>query len=77
MVRLKRVYLKIPSIGEHRYITVLEMSCGTLSSMLNHNSHCAVFKHYYVSVLTNTWNFEVNSFEPYPMHVMWCVECVA
>ena len=33
--------------------------------------------HCFISALTNTWNFVVNSFEPYYIHVMWCVQCVA
>ena len=31
------------------------------------------FKHCLVSALTNTWNFDVNSFDPYYRHPMGCV----
>jgi hypothetical protein len=31
IIRLKRVYLEIPGIGECRHNTVLEMSCGWMS----------------------------------------------
>ena len=34
-------------------------------------------KHCLVSALSNTWNFEVNSFAPYNTHLMWCVLCIA
>ena len=45
---------------------------------LKNTSH-SIFslKHFPVPALTNIWNFEVNSFEPYNTHLMWCVLCIA
>ena len=74
IVRIRRVYLKIPSIGECTYVTAAKMLHWVLNKPQS-SSHS--FKQCCISVLTNTWNFEVNSFDPYYTHQMWCVKCVA
>jgi len=65
IVQVKRVCIKIPSIGECRYKTML----GSVMLVMNIIDH--------VPVLTNIWNFKANSFAPYNTHLMWCVLCMA
>jgi len=33
-------------------------------------------RHFWASVLINTWNFEVNSFGPCYTHLIQCVQCI-
>jgi len=34
------------------------------------------FNHCVVPAVTNIWKFDVNSFGPSNMHLMWCIQCV-
>jgi hypothetical protein len=75
IVWFKRVYIKIPSIGEHIYRTVL----GSVMLVMNVHDHIEHFdtsKHCSVYVLPNAWNFDVNSFDSYnrhPIGIQWDV----
>ena len=74
IVRTKRVYLRIPSIGERTCMIVPKKQYWVVE-LLNNWLHS--FKQCCVCALTNTWNSEVNSFGPYYTHQMWCVICIA
>src|ERR1700683_4711644 len=63
----KRVDPKIPSIDpeRHKYMTDHGMkSCNTSFKL----SNC--FNHHLKHLLTNTWNFWVNPFVPYFIHIV-------
>ena len=65
IVRTKRVYLRIPSIGERTYTTLLE----TVQSVVQKfNNSILLLGNYHACALTNTWNSEVNSFGLYYTH---------
>jgi hypothetical protein len=65
IVWFKRVYIKIPSIGEHIYRTVL----GSAMLVMNVHDHIEHFfdtsKHCSIYALPNAWNFDVNFFDSY------------
>jgi hypothetical protein len=75
IVWFKKIYIKIPNIGEHIYRTVLG-SVMLVNVVMNIHDQHDTSKHCSIYVLPNAWNFDVNSFDSHnrhPIGIQWDV----